>query len=305
MYRPHHRATRSRRDAYTLFLVLQLLQQIKELEYRPPVTLLLIAVNALIHFDDFLPYEVVRWIPKIRDGCLQPYYILAWQQWPRLFWSAFLHADDVHLLYNMSSLLWKGVLLERQYGSLGFLALVGELLILSHSLVVGGAYVMSCIFPEYGYLYKTTCAVGFSAVLFALKVVLNHNSETFSQVPYLGFSLPTKYLCWVELVLASLLNPQASFFGHLCGIVAGLLYVWYLRPLGTWAYSVVAEQQPGTHRRWDARRQYFTGSGTTGGGPQGPSEGAPGRPPSRPLSEEELRQRRLLHLSNNSSNRYR
>ena len=29
------------------------------------------------------------------------------KQWPRLFWSAFLHADEMHLLYNMSSLLWK------------------------------------------------------------------------------------------------------------------------------------------------------------------------------------------------------
>ena len=29
------------------------------------------------------------------------------KQWPRLFWSAFLHADEMHLFYNMSSLLWK------------------------------------------------------------------------------------------------------------------------------------------------------------------------------------------------------
>lgn len=25
----------------------------------------------------------------------------------RLLWSAFLHADEMHLFYNMSSLLWK------------------------------------------------------------------------------------------------------------------------------------------------------------------------------------------------------
>ena len=29
------------------------------------------------------------------------------KQWPRLFWSAFLHADEMHLFYNLSSLLWK------------------------------------------------------------------------------------------------------------------------------------------------------------------------------------------------------
>ena len=28
-------------------------------------------------------------------------------QWGRLFWSAFLHADEHHLYYNMASFLWK------------------------------------------------------------------------------------------------------------------------------------------------------------------------------------------------------
>ena len=28
-------------------------------------------------------------------------------QFSRLLWSAFLHADEMHLFYNMSSLLWK------------------------------------------------------------------------------------------------------------------------------------------------------------------------------------------------------
>lgn len=29
------------------------------------------------------------------------------QEWHRLLWSAFLHADESHLYYNMSSFLWK------------------------------------------------------------------------------------------------------------------------------------------------------------------------------------------------------
>ena len=28
-------------------------------------------------------------------------------EWHRLLWSAFLHADETHLYYNMSSFLWK------------------------------------------------------------------------------------------------------------------------------------------------------------------------------------------------------
>jgi hypothetical protein len=34
-----------------------------------------------------------------------------------------------------------------------------------------------------------------------------------------------QYLCWVELVVISMMNPQASFVGHLCGILAGLIHV--------------------------------------------------------------------------------
>ncbi len=41
----------------------------------------------------------------------------------------------------------------------------------------------------------------------------------------MGMLVPTQYLYWFELVLIHLLVPGSSFFGHLCGIVAGILYV--------------------------------------------------------------------------------
>jgi hypothetical protein len=30
-----------------------------------------------------------------------------------------------------------------------------------------------------------------------------------------------QYACWAELLLVQLMVPDASFFGHLCGILAG------------------------------------------------------------------------------------
>jgi hypothetical protein len=39
----------------------------------------------------------------------------------------------------------------------------------------------------------------------------------------LPFAVPTKYLSWVELFLIYILVPRSSFFGHLCGILAGTL----------------------------------------------------------------------------------
>jgi hypothetical protein len=43
------------------------------------------------------------------------------------------------------------------------------------------------------HLYLSNCAIGISALLFALKVVLNHDAPTYSSI--LGFSLPTKVSC--------------------------------------------------------------------------------------------------------------
>lgn len=39
------------------------------------------------------------------------------------------------------------------------------------------------------------------------------------------FTFPTKYAYWAELVLISVVTPNASFLGHLCGILVGLAYV--------------------------------------------------------------------------------
>lgn len=41
----------------------------------------------------------------------------------------------------------------------------------------------------------------------------------------MGFSVNIRYAVWLELVLISVLVPNASFLGHLCGILAGMLYV--------------------------------------------------------------------------------
>ena len=41
----------------------------------------------------------------------------------------------------------------------------------------------------------------------------------------MGFNIHTRYAAWLELVLIHFMVPNASFLGHLCGIIAGILYV--------------------------------------------------------------------------------
>lgn len=74
--------------------------------------------------------------------------------------------------------------------------------------------------------YYTDCAVGFSGVIFALKVLTTYDLPRGHMTSVMGlFTVPTRLACWVELVITSLLFPNVSFVGHLAGILVGLLYV--------------------------------------------------------------------------------
>ena len=85
----------------------------------------------------------------------------------------------------------QGCQLEPDLGSLSFLALVGELLALSHVVTVGLAAAAARVLPDLaGDQYHNSCAIGFSAVLFAMKVVLSYRTPGWSHVA--GFELPTK-----------------------------------------------------------------------------------------------------------------
>lgn len=55
----------------------------------------------------YLRPEGLDWVPSTRRGCLQPGAVLGRGQWGRALWAPWLHADALHLYYNMSSFLWK------------------------------------------------------------------------------------------------------------------------------------------------------------------------------------------------------
>jgi len=57
------------------------------------------------------------------------------------------------------------------------------------------------------------CLYVFIGVLFALKVVSNYMDPPGVQYVMGIFPMPTKFVCWAELVLIHILVPNASFFG--------------------------------------------------------------------------------------------
>ncbi|NXH12191.1 RHBL4 protein, partial [Bucco capensis] len=177
--------------------LLLLLYQVSQvgLHNIPPVTLGVLALNVLLFLSPLGPLSEV---------CISVSQGFHRRDWRRLLLAPLHHADDWHLYYNMLSMLWKGLMLERKLGS-GWFAYV----IAVFSVLVGVVYMLLELLlvkiledPS----YEMHCAVGFSGVLFALKVLNNYyNPGRVSSV--LGLQIASKYACWVELVAIHLISP--------------------------------------------------------------------------------------------------
>uniref|UniRef100_A0A672M5T5 Rhomboid-related protein 4-like n=1 Tax=Sinocyclocheilus grahami TaxID=75366 RepID=A0A672M5T5_SINGR len=144
-----------------------------------------------------------------------------YRDWSRLLLSPFHHVDDMHLYFNMASLLWKGIKLERKLGGAWFAYLLSVF-----SLLTGLVYLLletGLTHMTEDSSYSLQCAVGFSGVLFGLKVVNNHYHPG-GATYVMELHIANRYACWVELVLIHFMNPGTSFVGHLAGILVGLLY---------------------------------------------------------------------------------
>eukprot|EP01083_Nonionella_stella_P258443 883384_1 len=167
----------------------------------PLATLLILGVNIGGHLFFDIPLDEV---------CLMPVMVVEWRHWAPVLVSSFIHADDTHLYYNMISFAWKGRQLEPRMGIVRFLWAIFILAISSNVLYIGIAYILAHEF-DYPGPYYHQCAVGFSAVLFGLKVILTHDSGSQSAVFGGLIRVPARYAAWAELVLISLVVPNASF----------------------------------------------------------------------------------------------
>lgn len=110
-------------------------------------------------------------------------------------------------------------------GSLQFASMIASLLALSQSinLVLSKSLFVFFDYDRYYYEY----AAGFSGVLFAMKIVLNSQSDDYTNV--YGVLIPSRYAAWAELILIQMFVPNVSFLGHLSGILAGLVYLRFRR----------------------------------------------------------------------------
>ncbi|XP_036029261.1 rhomboid-related protein 4 isoform X2 [Onychomys torridus] len=178
----------------------------------PPVTLATLALNVWLFLNPLKP---------LYYSCLSVEKCYQQKDWQRLLLSPLHHVDDWHLYFNMVSMLWKGIKLERRLGSRWF-----AYVITTFSLLTGLVYLLlQFALAEFMNQpdFRKSCAVGFSGVLFALKVLSNHYCPG-GFVNVLGFPVPNRFACWAELLAIHFCSPGTSFAGHLAGILVGLMY---------------------------------------------------------------------------------
>lgn len=182
------------------------------LDNIPPVTLAILGLNVYLYMVPAAP--LMRACVSVQTAYWQ-------RDWRRLFLSPLHHVDDWHLYFNMVSFLWKGIRLEQKLGGAWFVYLLSVFSLLTGLVYLGLEAGLTELTQDPS--YSMQCAVGFSGVLFALKVLSNYYHP--GGVTYvMGFPVANRYASWVELVLIHITSPGTSLIGHLAGILVGLLY---------------------------------------------------------------------------------
>lgn len=224
---------RRRVPGYGVMLLFYQMLGIIGINSIPPVTLTLVGLQVAIFLRLFkLPWH------KLSGVCISFYNVVYKGEYSRLLFSALEHVDDWHLYYNMISFILKGQSLERRFGSLKFLYITAVFTVLSNVMYL----ILARLAGEIDERFETQCAVGFSGVLFALKMLTTYfDSNDSHYIMGLPILIPARYAVWAELILIQILVPNVSFLGHLAGALVGLAYVMGpLKLVMNFIYSTVS-----------------------------------------------------------------
>lgn len=164
-------------------------------------------------------------MPKLLDRCLfRPYWVARGKRYESFITSGFVHADLMHLIFNMVTFYFFAFALERQIGSVKFIVLYFVGLVLSHV----STYFKERRNPNYASLGASGAI---SAVLFAAILYFPDQSLIIFPIP-IPIPAPLFGALYLGFTYYQSKNGRDNINhdAHMTGAATGLLFVALTEP---------------------------------------------------------------------------
>lgn len=184
------------------------------------IIIIVIAITAIISFIAFNNQEIFEKY-KFNVGAIQHR-----KEYVRIISAGFLHADMMHLLFNMMTLYFFGPIILEGFGNIGFLV------IYFGSILLGNIFSLF-IYQKQPWYSAIGASGGVSGILFAA-IAMSPNIGIyffFIPIPIPGFIFGLLYFSYSVYMM---LNPKQwdnlGHAAHLGGAFFGLVYAIILQP---------------------------------------------------------------------------
>lgn len=181
-------------------------------QYPALVTYILIAINVIV-------FALQQVNPVVTDVGVQANELITQGQYWRFFTAMFLHANLLHIGFNMLSLFFVGRTIEVYYGKLRYIAIY----LLSG--LAGGVLFYFTSGGHNGALGASGAIFGIFGALGVFYIVNRQSLGTY------GRGAIGNWLFWIGLnLLFGLSNTNVALFAHVGGLIAGMLLSFALVP---------------------------------------------------------------------------